>query len=79
MTTELRATSVLDRLREDAPRPDRHPTPDPAAHERGARGPAPLGWGSHEERRMMLAALAGFVVLGLYATAFILLGHVLSG
>jgi hypothetical protein len=40
--------------------------------------PVPRGWGSHEERRLMLLALATFFVLGLYASGFVVLGHVLS-
>ena len=64
--TNDRATSVLERTTR-AVRPD----------DRRDR-PVPRGWGSHDERRMMLMALVAFVALGLYATAFVLLGQVLS-
>lgn len=36
----------------------------------------PRGWGSHEERRLMLCGVAGFFLLGIYAAAFVLLGAV---
>ena len=38
----------------------------------------PRGWGSHEERRTVLLTLAVFLLLGLYAAGFVLLGQALS-
>jgi hypothetical protein len=64
--TNDRATSVLER------------TTSPVRHDDRRDDPVPRGWGSHDERRMMLLALVAFVALGLYATAFVLLGQVLS-
>lgn len=36
--------------------------------------PPGRGWGSHEDRRLMLWGLAGFFLLGLYAAAFVTIG-----
>jgi AraC-like DNA-binding protein len=38
--------------------------------------PVPRGWGSHEERRLMLWGVLGFLLLGLYASVFVVLGQV---
>ena len=64
-----------------APAASRHRDQSPASRD-GRRTPdaqpVPLGWGSHEERRSMRLALAAFLLLGLYAVGFVLLGHLLS-
>lgn len=44
---------------------------------RGQSSAPPRGWGSHEERRLVLWGAAAFVLLGLYAVVFVLLGQVL--
>jgi hypothetical protein len=36
--------------------------------------PVPLGWGSHAERRLVRQVLAFFLLLGLYAAVFIVVG-----
>lgn len=45
-------------------RTDQHPT-----------APLPPGWGSHEERRLARWGLLGFLLLGLYAASFVVVGQ----
>jgi hypothetical protein len=82
-----RPTSVLDRPRRarllQGHRQVEEPPQDQAAA-RPAVGtaptlqtkPVPRGWGSHEERRIMSLAAAAFLLLGLYAVVFVVLGAV---
>lgn len=48
-----------------------------AGQDQAARSrPLPRGWGSHEERRMMRLGAAAFLLLGVYAAVFVVLGTV---
>lgn len=78
-TRPARSTS-LPHLRQPAPDVDASPqhseidrTPDPVRADK----PVPQGWGSHEERRLMLWFVTGFALLALYAAAFVIVGEVL--
>lgn len=58
---------------EDRPKPmpqSERPGQPPAAPR-----PVPQGWGSHEERRLVLWGALGFLLLGLYAVGFVLVGQ----
>lgn len=48
--------------------------PDPSELGTASRR-LPRGWGSHEERRLMLWGLMGFFLLGVYAAVFVIVGH----
>lgn len=76
-----RPAGAMQRARWAAPGGQGSPAvePVPAASPSPTARPVPRGWGSHEERRLMLWGLAGFFLLGLYAVVFVTLGAVIWG
>ena len=79
MTT--RTASVLERPAPPAPTPTSGPAPVRSTglpvHDSSPDRPLPRGWGSHEERRLMLWGVVGFFLLGAYAAVFVVIGGVL--
>ena len=79
MTT--RTASVLERPAAPARTPSSEPAPvrptGLPVHDSSPARPLPRGWGSHEERRLMLWGVVGFFLLGAYAAVFVVIGAVL--
>lgn len=77
--THDRPTSVLERPWVQEVVIDGHAVAGPrqtAQRRASERPPAPLGWGSQAERRLVRQVLLFFAVLGLYAVGFVVLGSV---